>query len=322
LERQIKVPIGFHTSIAGGIDRSVTRAAETGCDAMQIFCHSPRMWKVKFPTDEVIARFRAQREEAGLWPVVVHTSYLINLSTPDDELYKRSRALLNFELELCERLGVDYMVTHPGSHQGRGIEFAGARIIAAFREAREKAGADHVRILIENTAGGGTQTGRELTDLRGIIRSAPELEIGLCFDTCHGFAKGYSFAGIGGGNGKNSKGAKTSSLPATIDKELGLEYLKLIHLNNSKGEMGSKVDRHEHIGKGLIGKESLRAFLNHPKIIDIPLILETPENEEGTDKTNLKTVKSMLTAQTKTAETKSKQGGQSKQAGQSKKRIK
>ncbi|VAW37365.1 Endonuclease IV [hydrothermal vent metagenome] len=320
------MPIGFHTSIAGGIDRSVTRAAETGCDAMQIFCHSPRMWKVKFPTDEVIARFRAQREEAGLWPVVVHTSYLINLSTPDDELYKRSRALFNFELELCERLGVDYMVTHPGSHQGRGIEFAGARIIEAFREAREKAGTDHVRILIENTAGGGTQTGRELTDLRGIIRSAPELEIGLCFDTCHGFAKGYSFTGSADSSGadskKTSKEAETSSLPATIDRELGLEHLKLIHLNDSKGGAGSKIDRHEHIGKGLIGKESLRAFINHPKIIDIPLILETPENEEGTDKTNLKTVKSMLTAQTKTAETKSKQAEQSKQAGQSKKRIK
>jgi len=302
------MPIGFHTSIAGGIDKSVMRAVETGCDAMQIFCHSPRMWKAKIPDNEVIERFRAEREEAGLWPVVVHTSYLINLSTPDDELYKKSRALFNYELELCERLGVDYMVTHPGSHQGRGIEFAAARVIEAFKDAHEKAGGNHVRILIENTAGGGTQTGRELSDLRGIIESAPDLDLGLCFDTCHGFAKGYSFTGstcgigstggVGNAGGrKNSKATEASPLPATIDRELGLEYLKLIHLNDSKGEFGSKVDRHEHIGKGRIGKESLRAFLNHPKIIDIPLILETPQNDEGTDKTNLKTVKSMRTAQ-------------------------
>ncbi len=290
------------------------RAVESGCDAMQIFCHSPRMWKVKFPDDEVIERFRAEREEAGLWPVVVHTSYLINLSTPDDELYGKSRALFNFELELCERLGVDYMVTHPGSHQGRGIEFAAARITEAFREARQKAKLGRTRILIENTAGGGTQTGKELSDIKTIIESAPELDIGLCFDTCHGFAKGYSFTGDGnGGNGrKNSKSAETSSLPATIDRELGLERLKLIHLNDSKGELGSKIDRHEHIGKGRIGKECLRAFLNHPKIIDIPLILETPENDEGTDKTNLKTVKSMLAAQASAGTTKSKQTTRSK----------
>ncbi len=290
------MPIGFHTSIAGGIDKSVQRVVGAGCDTMQFFCHSPRMWKIKMPEDKVIESFREKREQAGLWPVVVHTSYLINLSTPDDELYDKSSTLFDFELELCERLGVDYMVTHPGSHQGRGIEFAASRITKAFKRAREKAKGDHVQILIENTAGGGTQTGRELSDIKDIIESATQLNIGLCFDTCHGFAKGYSFEGSGE---KSDEKSKASPLPATIEAQIGLKHLKLIHLNDSKGEFGSKVDRHEHIGKGKIGKESLRAFLNHPKIIGIPLILETPENDEGTDQTNLKTVRSMLSTNSK-----------------------
>ncbi len=290
------MPIGFHISIAGGIDKSVQRAVDSGCDTMQFFCHSPRMWKVKMPTDEVIENFRAEREKAGLWPVVVHTSYLINLSTPDDELYDKSSALFEFELELSERLGVDYLVTHPGSHQGRGIEFAASRITKAFKQAREKAKGDKVQILIENTAGGGTQTGRELSDIKGIIEAAAPLNIGLCFDTCHGFAKGYSFEGSGD---KNNKKTKPSALPSTLELEIGLEHLRLIHLNDSKGEFGSKVDRHEHIGKGKIGKESLRAFLNHPKITGIPLILETPVNDEGTDQTNLKAVRSMLSNNSK-----------------------
>ncbi len=266
---------------------------------MQFFCHSPRMWKIKMPPDEVIESFREKREQAGLWPVVVHTSYLINLSTPDNELYDKSSALFDFELELCERLGVDYMVTHPGSHQGRGIEFAATRITKAFKRAREKTKGDHVQILIENTAGGGTQTGRELSDIKDIIETATSLNIGLCFDTCHGFAKGYSFTENGSNGGKDGKIIKGSALPATIEAEIGLKHLKLIHLNDSKGAFGSKVDRHEHIGKGQIGKKSLRAFLNHPKITGIPLILETPENDEGTDQTNLKTVRSMLSNNSK-----------------------
>jgi len=290
------MPIGFHTSIAGGIDKSIRRVVDAGCDTMQFFCHSPRMWKIKMPADEVIENFREEREQAGLWPVVVHTSYLINLSTPDDELYDKSSTLFDFELALCERLGVDYMVTHPGSHQGRGIEFAATRITEAFKQAREKAGGDHVQILIENTAGGGTQTGRELSDIKDIIETATPLNIGLCFDTCHGFAKGYAFVGK---SKKDGKKYKASTLPATIETEIGLKHLKLIHLNDSKGEFGSKVDRHEHIGKGKIGKESLRAFLNHPKIMGIPLILETPENNEGTDQTNLKEVRSMLSNNSK-----------------------
>jgi deoxyribonuclease-4 len=247
------------------------------------------MWKTQEVQDAVIEDFRKAREELGLWPVVVHTSYLINLSTPDDTLYKKSCELFTYELELCERLGVDYLVTHPGSHQGRGVTFAKKRVIKAFKNARKKT-AETVQILIENTAGGGTQIGRELADIGELIKEA-DLNIGLCFDTCHGFAKGYAIA-------EDSSNKKTTSLlPEVIGKEVGLENLKLIHLNDSKGEQGSKLDRHEHIGKGRIGKKSLSAFLNHPKIKGIPIILETPENAEGTDKTNLKTVRAMLRAQ-------------------------
>lgn len=278
-------PLGVHLSIAGGISLAIERAEDLGINAFQCFGGNPRGWAQKPLPEEEAERFREARGKADIWPVVIHTSYLINLSSPDEALFKKSIALFALEIERAERLGVDYLVTHLGSARGEGSDFAIARSASGVKAAVKEAGKGkglNVEILFENTAGTGTTTGSDLTQIGAIIgvldADLKGIKTGLCFDTCHGFAAGYAF---------QSK-PEAATLVDTIEKAIGIKKLKVIHLNDSKGGFNSRRDRHEHIGKGEI--KNFDAFLNHKSIKGLPLILETPKEGEADDEKNLRAV--------------------------------
>ncbi|MBI4949399.1 MAG: deoxyribonuclease IV [Deltaproteobacteria bacterium] len=277
------MPLGVHTSIAGGLWKSVERAVSLGCDAMQIFGRNPRAWAWSPVPDHEVALFRSKREEALLWPVAIHTTYLINLSAPDDVIFDKSVFLFKKEIETAERLGADYLVTHLGSPLERGPDFALKRILAALKETASAGLGKKTQVLLENTAGGGSGFGSSLTDIGRIIEGASAfgLHAGLCYDTCHGFAAGYDMR----------TRDDVESLVKGIDKEAGFKNLKLMHLNDSKGELNSRLDRHEHIGKGRIGIDGFSFLLNHPKVLKTPLILETPKKTEGDDPMNLAAIR-------------------------------
>ncbi|MEE9613330.1 MAG: deoxyribonuclease IV [Thermodesulfobacteriota bacterium] len=277
------MPLGVHCSIAGGIPKAVDRAAALGCDCVQIFLRSPRVWSSRPVTKKEVELFRAKRKAAGLRSVAVHGSYLINLSSPKRGLFKKSVGLFIKEIELAGKLGADYVVTHPGSAPGREKGFGVKRVIEALGEVAA-ALKPEVTVLVENTAGAGSQTGRELSAIGGIIAGAKGVRAGLCFDTCHGFAAGYPM--------RNRR--EVDSLMKAIDNDVGIENLKLIHLNDSKAELGSGVDRHQHIGDGMIGLEGFRAFLGHRAVSGVPVILETPKITASDDPCNLKVVRDMM----------------------------
>ncbi|MEK7772700.1 MAG: deoxyribonuclease IV [Deltaproteobacteria bacterium] len=280
------MPIGVHTSIAGGVSTSIGRAAALGCEAVQIFGRNPRRWGFSPIAASEADLFRSEREKAGLWPVVVHTAYLINLCAPAQELFERSVGLFKLELVSAESLGADYLVTHLGSPGERGNEFARLRILEALREAAQGGAGQKTRILLENTAGSGHTYGSSLHDVGMAARQAAEfgLRIGFCLDTCHAFAAGYAMG----------TREEVDRLVSTVDREAGLERLKLIHLNDSKGSFGSRLDRHEHIGKGNIGIKGFTAILSHPELSRIPMILETPKKSVDDDRRNLRTVRAIL----------------------------
>ncbi|HBG46263.1 MAG TPA: hypothetical protein DDW94_04645 [Deltaproteobacteria bacterium] len=280
------MPLGVHISIAGGISRSVERALGLGCDAMQIFGRNPRSWIYSPLAPAEAGLFRAKRKESGIWPVVVHTNYLINLSSPDDAIYHKSIDIFSKELGIAEAIGADYLVTHLGSPQDMGSAFAVKRVAAALKEVAGSGLGRSTRILFENTSGAGYGFGSSLSDIGELIRKAEGvgLETGLCFDTCHAFAAGYDFSTPG----------EAKALVKTIGSEVGFGNLKTIHLNDSKGRMGSKLDRHEEIGKGTIGLEAFGFFLNNPKIKGVPMILETPKDSDEDDLRNLDAVRRIL----------------------------
>ncbi|MEE9542670.1 MAG: deoxyribonuclease IV [Thermodesulfobacteriota bacterium] len=291
-------PLGVHLSIAGGVTCAIERATELGINAFQCFGGNPRGWAQKPLDKDEAEAFREARKNTSLWPIVIHTSYLINLSSPDEELLKKSVVLFATEIERAMALGIDYLVTHLGSPRGSGIDFAIKRATEGVEKAvkialkNSKVKKTGLEILFENTAGSGTTTGSDIVDIGKIIdlldaknkAGGVGIKTGLCFDTCHGFAAGYPF----------KTPEEADKLVAIIKKAVGLKRLKVIHLNDSKGEFNSRRDRHEHIGKGKI--KTFGAFLNHKDIQGVPLILETPKETETDDKRNLMRVRRILSA--------------------------
>jgi len=280
------MPLGVHVSIAGGISKSIERAQRLGCDAMQIFGRNPRSW-IYSPLSGVEAGlFRSLRKESGIRPVVVHTNYLINLCAPDDGIYYKSIDIFIKELGIAEAVGADYLVTHLGSPQDLGLGFAMKRIGLALKEVAKSGHGKATQILFENTAGAGYIFGKRLSDIGELIDIAAKtgLETGLCFDTCHAFGAGYAF----------SNAEEVKALVKTIESEVGIKHLKVIHLNDSKGAFGANLDRHEEIGKGSIGLDSFRVLLNHPEIRPTPMILETPKDSDEDDIRNLAAVRKIL----------------------------
>ncbi len=278
--------LGAHESISGGLYRALDRARSATCDAVQIFVKSNRSWAVKPLTEEEIAQFKARAEETGIQPVVAHTSYLLNLGTPDEALWTRSRDMLITELERCEALGVGWLVLHPGSHVGSGEEAGLARVAQGLGEVHAATPGFCAQILLETTAGQGDSLGHTFQQLARIIELTPQGErLGVCLDTCHVFAAGYEL--------RTAQGYAATM--EAFERTIGLERLKALHLNDSKGEFGERKDRHEHIGKGHIGLEGFRNVLNDPRLAGLPGLLETPKGEElEEDRENLRVLRSLV----------------------------
>ena len=278
--------LGAHESIAGGAYKALERADSVGCEAVQIFVKSNRSWAAKPLTEEDIARFKARVEETGIHPVVAHASYLLNLASPKDELWQKSQDALIIELERCEALGASYLVLHPGAHVGEGEEAGLERVVQGLGEVHAAVPDLRTQILLETTAGQGTSLGYRFEQLAWLLKQTPEEErLGICLDTCHVFAAGYEL--------RTPEGyAATMSV---FDQIIGLERLKAIHLNDSQGELGSRRDRHAHIGEGQIGLEGFRSMLNDQRLAGLPGLLETPkENGLDKDRENLKRLRSLV----------------------------
>ncbi len=277
--------LGCHVSTAGGLYKSVERAKEAGCSAFQIFARNPRSWQVRPLDEEAAKRFISLREESELWPLVVHTSYLINLSSPDEVIFSKSLNLFKEELSLAELLRAEYLVTHLGSPKGNGKAFAMEQVKKALKGVKDAEINKKTTILFENSAHKG-MTGDDLGEIGDMIEAAhgEGLLAGMCFDTCHGFSAGLPL----------TNKADAVRLAAAIKKAVGTEGLRLIHLNDSKGEAGSGIDRHANIGEGQIGNKALKAFLNAEGIKGVPVILETPQKEEGDEIKNLRAARRLI----------------------------
>jgi deoxyribonuclease-4 len=281
------VLVGCHVSIAGSIDLAVGRALERGCNTFQIFSRNPRGWKAKDLDPDTADVFRKALDTSGLGPAVDHMPYLPNLASPDDEIYEKSVAALTSELQRCSLLGIPYLVTHLGHHRSAGTEVGQERVIAAVDRALAAAGADGVMLLLENTAGEKNSVGSTLADLGRILDAIDASEkVGVCFDTCHAFAAGYDL--------RTSEGV--NAVFGEFDERIGLARLRVVHLNDCKGGIGSGLDRHEHIGLGSIGEEGFRHILRHPAIRSLPLICETPVDEQRDDGGNIARVRELAMA--------------------------
>ena len=285
-----RVLLGAHQSIAGGVEKSLERGQQAGCDTIQIFVKSPNRWQSKPLAGENIAAFRQAVADTGIDPVFAHAQYLVNLATPDDALWHKSVEALADDLERCEQLDLPGLVVHPGSHMGSGEETGIARIAAALDELHRRLPGYQVQVWLETTAGQGDHLGYTFEQLRDMITvvHAPE-RLGICFDTAHAFAAGYEL--------RTPEGYAATWLE--FDRVLGLDRLKAVHLNDSKKELGSRVDRHEHIGQGLLGLEAFRLLLNDPRFFGLPMTLETekgPDLEE--DRENLALLRSLIQSTT------------------------
>jgi len=278
--------LGAHESIAGGVYKAIDRALSVGCDSVQLFVKSNRSWAAKPLTEEEIAQFKRRVKETGIHPVVAHTSYLLNLAAPKEDLWARSRDTLIIELERCEALEIPFLVLHPGSHVGVGEEEGLKRVAKALGEVHAATRGFRVRILLETTAGQGTNLGYRFEHLAWLLENTPEGErLGVCLDTCHVFAAGYEL---------RTPEGYAATMDA-FDEIIGLGRLKAIHLNDSQHDLGSRKDRHEHIGKGFIGLDGFRNVLNDPRLAGLPGLLETDKSPDlHEDAENLAVLRSLV----------------------------
>lgn len=275
--------IGIHTSIAGSLEKAALKAAELGADAFQIFSASPRMWSAQMPEAGEVEKLKAARERLGLEPLVVHANYLINLASSDEALRKKSAAAFRGEMERAAAIGAEYLVVHPGNYKGWTKEEGIAAVARSMAEACEGLKTDRLQVLVENMAGGTNQLGGRFEELREIRRAAEEfgVRLGYCVDTCHCLAAGYDVAAARG----------LEETVAEMERVLGLNNVPVIHTNDSKGALGSHLDRHANIGEGNIGEAGFRRILRHPKLRNMAFVLETPIDNEGDDRRNVEALK-------------------------------
>jgi len=267
--------LGCHLSIAGGFARAIDEAEELGSNALQIFTHSPAVWRMADIPGEVADRFRARRSASLVRYLAVHTMYLLNLASPDDALYERSADALIEEAERAARLGADALVTHVGAHVGSGPDKGIGRVVGALDRLVSSpvwAEAPDLRLLLENTAGSGTTIGSSFDELAAILsRVGDGARLGVCFDTCHALAAGHDL---------RSRPAVDRTLER-FDRAVGLDRLEMIHLNDSRFPLGSRRDRHAHIGRGEIGAGGIGAVVRHRRLCGTPFVLETPKTIDG-----------------------------------------
>lgn len=273
--------IGIHTSIAGDITEALESAKNLGCNALQIFSASPRMWPTggaALVPGPVAMQFRARRRELQLGPLVIHDNYLINLCSPDRVVRVRSIQTFHDEIVRALALGADFLVAHPGSPLGGPRRRAMSEVAQGIRVAVRGMKLGHVRILLENTSGMGSALGYRLEELRTILDECRGLPMGVCIDTAHAFEAGYPI---------HTADGLEKTLEA-IEKTIGLRNVHVLHCNDSKTPFGSRVDRHAGIGEGHIGREAFQRILNHPLLRGRAFILETPIDKPGDDRRNVR----------------------------------
>ena len=263
--------LGAHMSILNGLHAALERGHSIGCETVQLFVRNPNRWQAKPRTEEELALYRETRERTGIAPVVAHAIYLINLASPDDLVRTRSNAAFREELSRCHEAEIPYLVLHPGSHKGTGLDQGIERIGTSIRQAYNERSELTVMTLLENTAGQGDTIGRSFEELAHIAEIVGDPDrIGYCFDTAHALASGYEI--------RTPEGyAETWE---SFDETLGLDRLRCFHLNDAKVDLNSARDRHEHLGEGTIGVEPFGWLVNDPRFADLPMLLETPKSED------------------------------------------
>jgi deoxyribonuclease-4 len=289
IENTIKMPIlGAHMSVAGGLYRAAEAGKLVGCDCIQIFTKNNNQWRARPIAPADAERFRQAVADAGLLHPIAHDSYLINLAAPDEELWRKSIEAFVDELQRAELLGLDYLVTHPGAYTSSSEEAGLARIVSALNEVHSQTRGLKVRALLETTAGQGTTLGWRFEHLANILAAVRDPErLGICVDTCHIFAAGYPLT--------NPKDYQATF--KLLENILGLDQILAFHLNDSQKELGSRVDRHAHIGQGKLGLEPFRQLLNDERFARTPMYLETPKGQEDgvdLDAKNLATLRTLV----------------------------
>lgn len=279
----MKLMIGFHVSIAGGIYESVSNALKIGCTAFQIFTRNPRGWAEKVLNEGDVEIFKAKLNNSGIRPeaIAVHMPYLPNLSAPMSELYTKSVNSLASELRRSAQLGIPNLVVHLGSHMGTGPEKGIEQLVNSIDTAMDQFRSNHnrggVTMLLENSAGQKNSIGSKLEEIGMILDRLSSKYTGICIDTCHAFAAGYDL------RGKD----KVSTFVEKLNTTIGLNKLRLIHLNDSKKDLGANADRHEHIGLGKIGSYGIAAILQNKKLNNRPIVMETPKDSIRDERSNL-----------------------------------
>jgi len=280
--------LGAHMSIAGGVDKALLLGKEAGCDTVQIFTKSSRQWVSKPLSKDEIAAFQATKRTTGFTTIVAHDSYLYNFAASDKALRQKSISGLIDEMERCEALGVAYLIAHPGAHVGAGEAVGIATIAKSIDEMHKACPGYTTKLAIEITAGQGSNLGYRFQQVQQIIDAtkAPE-RLRVCFDTEHAFAAGYDL--------RTAEGYERTF--AEFDELIGLPLLVAFHLNDAKKDLGCRVDRHEHIGKGFLGLEAFRLLLNDRRFWGLPMCLETPKSDDyHEDRENLATLRGLLAA--------------------------
>jgi deoxyribonuclease IV len=275
--------IGAHMSIAGGLHLALERGREVGCGAVQIFLKNQRQWAGPPLRDEAIRAFATARRRTGIRRVFAHSSYLINLASPDRTAWAQAVDAFTDELERGEALGLSCVVVHSGSHMGAGLESGLRRVISALDQALARTAGYRIKVALENTAGGGNSVGRTFAELATMLNGAARPErIGICIDTCHLFAAGYDLRTEAG----------YARAMAECEATVGRRRVLALHLNDARAPFGSGLDRHEHIGRGFLGLSSFRRLLNDRRFARVPKVLETPKDPEPTsDLRNLATLR-------------------------------
>ena len=271
--------IGCHVSISGSIDKSVDNAVERNCSAFQIFTRNPRGWHAKDLTKEDIDAFKSKLKSSEIdrFATCAHMPYLPNLATPKDDAFEKSVNTLVKEVERCAQLGIPYLVTHLGSHLGTGEEAGIKKLVDGLTKAGQTK--NDVMILLENTAGQKNSVGSDFKQLGEIFKQLkPEKKFGVCIDTCHAFVAGYDLR----------TAEKVKKTFKEFDKHVGIENLKILHLNDARGELGCNLDRHYHLGLGGIGEEGIKSVVKFANKKKIPIILETPIDDDRDDFENVK----------------------------------
>lgn len=264
--------IGAHMSIAGGVSNAFDHAEKVDCATLQIFTKSSNQWKSKPYSEDEIERFHRRQKETGIYPVIAHTAYLINIASPKEAIYKKSITALINEIERCHLLRIEDLVLHPGSYLDTTEEQGIRKIIDTLNQIISSTHETSVRISLETTAGQGTNLGYKFEQIAEMISGIENKDrVSVCIDTCHIFAAGYDIR-------DRESYLKTMK---EFDDTIGLKYLKAIHMNDSKMEFAKKRDRHAHLGQGTIGADAFRFIMQDDRLIDVPKLLETPKEEDG-----------------------------------------